>query len=227
MKSPSRTRPRATRAEPRADGGRAYRGLSPEARKAERRERLVAAGVEVFGTVGFRAATVRQICAAAGLTERYFYESCDNLAGLFEAAYDHAVDRLRAALMQAVVAAPPGFKAMAESVLRAFYGELQREPRLARIMLIEIYGAGLDRGRLYQRGVLDFAALVRALIDAHLQVDRAGLDADLVATAVVGACIHLATHWLIGGFREPLDTMVANSLAIVVAVARQIDTPPG
>jgi AcrR family transcriptional regulator len=226
MKSASRTRPRATRAEPRADGGRAYRGLSPEARKAERRERLVAAGVEVFGTVGFQAATVRQLCAAAGLTERYFYESFDNQAGLFAATYDHAVDRLRATLMQAVVTAPSGFAALAESVLRAFYGELQRDPRTARIMLIEIYGVAFDRGRLYQRGVVDFAALVRALIDAHVRVDRAGLDADLLATAVVGACIHLATHWLIGGFREPLDTMVANSLAIVLAIGRQLGPQP-
>lgn len=213
---------RAGRPARRADPGRAYRGLSPEARRAERRAKLVAAAVEVFGTTGFQAATVRQICAAAGLTERYFYESFDNQSGLFDAAYDHAVEQLRATLVQAVVGAPPGFPAMSEAVLRAFYVFLQREPRLARILLIEIYGAAKDLERLYQRGVRDFATLVRGLIDANLRVDQAGLDADLLATAVVGACTHLATRWLQGGYRESIDMMVSNSLAIVLAVGRQL-----
>lgn len=209
----------------RLDPGRAYRGLTPEARRAERRARLLAAAVEVFGTFGFRAATVRQICAAAGLTERYFYESFDNLGSLFVAAHDHGLDRLRATLVQAVVGAPPGFEAMAEAVLRAFFGHLQREPRSARILLIEVYGAAEDLDRLYQRGVRDFTALVRGLIDAHLRVDRAGLDADLLATAVVGATIHLATRWLLEGYRESLDAMVSNARAIVVAVGRPLAGP--
>lgn len=205
-----------------ADPGRAYRGQSLEARRAERRARLVAAAVEVFGSTGFQAATVRQICAVAGLTERYFYESFDNRGSLFTAAYDAAIEQLRATLVQAVVAAPAGFAAMSEAVLRAFYGSLQREPRAARILLIEIYGATQDLGRLYTRGVRDFTTLVRGLIDAHLQVDRAGLDADLLATAIVGACTHLGTRWLLDGYRAHLDTMVANSLALVLAVGRQL-----
>ncbi|MGH9792076.1 MAG: TetR/AcrR family transcriptional regulator, partial [Candidatus Acidiferrales bacterium] len=68
-------------------------------RSAERRARLIQAGVQVFGTKGFHSATVKQICAEAGLTERYFYESFENLNALFLATYDHELERLRAVLM--------------------------------------------------------------------------------------------------------------------------------
>jgi hypothetical protein len=127
--------------------------------------------------------------------------------------------------VQAVASAPRGLEPMAEAVLRAFYGSLQREPRIARILLIEIYGAVEDLDRLYQRGVRDFASLVRGVIEANLSLDEAGLDADLVATALVGASTHLATRWLLNGYLEPLDTMVSSSLAIVLAVGRQLAKP--
>ena len=42
--------------------GRPYGGVAPEARAAERRDALIRAGTRVFGTVGFRKATVRAIC---------------------------------------------------------------------------------------------------------------------------------------------------------------------
>lgn len=219
-RSPSPAAP--ARRGPGADTGRAYRGLSPAARRAERRERLLAAAAEVFGTVGFQAATVRQVCAAAGLTERYFYESFDNQRSLFGEVYDHALEGLRAELMQAVAGAAGGFEARAEAVLRAYYEALQREPRRARILLIEVYGATEDWGRLYQRGVRDFAALVRGLLEADRRVTEAGLDAELLATALVGASIHLATRWLLDGYRESLATMVGNSLALVLAVGERL-----
>lgn len=208
-----------------ADLGRAYRGLSSEARRAERRQKLIQAAVEVFGTVGFHAATVRQICAAAGLTERYFYESFDNQHSLFDAAYDHELDRLRATIVAAIAGAPRGFPQMIEAVMRAYYGILQREPRLARILLIEIYGAIQDMDRLYQRGVRDFAALMRGVIEANTRLSLGGVDAQLFTTALIGAVTHLATHWLLNGYRESLDTMVSNSLALILAVSDRLAQP--
>ena len=45
---------------------RAYRGASPHQRVEQRRARLVDAGVDVFGTIGYRAATIGHICTRAG-----------------------------------------------------------------------------------------------------------------------------------------------------------------
>ena len=52
---------------------RTFKGQSQEERKAERRRRLIEAGINAFGERGYHAVTVRELCAEAQLTERYFY----------------------------------------------------------------------------------------------------------------------------------------------------------
>src|SRR5437016_4479616 len=54
---------------------RTYKGATPRQRVEQRRALLVDAAVDVFGTIGYRAATVDHVCARAGLSKRYFYES--------------------------------------------------------------------------------------------------------------------------------------------------------
>ena len=68
-----------------SQAARPYGGLAMEERVAARRARFIEAGVELFGTQGFRGATVRGVCAAAGLTDRYFYESFPTLEALLAA----------------------------------------------------------------------------------------------------------------------------------------------
>src|ERR1700754_2161618 len=90
----------------RLDGGvgsekRRYGGASFEDRQAERRERLIAAAIEVFGRWGREGATVAAICAEAGLTARYFYESFPNRDALFIAAYQTVQAELLTQMAQA------------------------------------------------------------------------------------------------------------------------------
>src|SRR5690606_15596861 len=66
---------------------RTFRGQSTDERKAERKARFIEAGIRVFGERGFHATTVREICGAAKLTERYFYESFENMSQLFIAVF--------------------------------------------------------------------------------------------------------------------------------------------
>jgi len=74
--------------------GRIYGGLSLEDRKKQRREQFLQAGINVFGTSGFRSATVRSLCKEAKLTDRYFYESYGNLENLLKAVYEHCMTNL-------------------------------------------------------------------------------------------------------------------------------------
>jgi len=78
---------------------RPYGGLAMEERVAARRARFIEAGIELFGTQGFRGATVRGICAAAGLTDRYFYESFASLEALLADVYGTVKDGFARRLM--------------------------------------------------------------------------------------------------------------------------------
>ena len=52
-----------------------WSGVPLQDRQALRRDELIAAGVTLLGSRGGPALTVRAVCRATGLTERYFYES--------------------------------------------------------------------------------------------------------------------------------------------------------
>jgi AcrR family transcriptional regulator len=66
-----------------------------------RRDELIAAGVALLGSEAGPALTVRAVCRAAGLTERYFYESFADRDEFVRAVYDDVCARAMSTLMTA------------------------------------------------------------------------------------------------------------------------------
>ncbi len=63
-----------------AKGGRVYSGVEVDERVAQRRSRLLEAGLDILGDPrGDDDLTLRVICRRSGLAQRYFYESFDDL----------------------------------------------------------------------------------------------------------------------------------------------------
>src|SRR3954454_21644583 len=54
---------------------RVYGGLAADERSAQRRARLLEAGLDLLGSEGWAATTVTAVCTRARLTPRDFYES--------------------------------------------------------------------------------------------------------------------------------------------------------
>jgi AcrR family transcriptional regulator len=78
-----------------------WSGVSRENRLALRRDTLVAAGVQLLGDRSGPAVTVRAVCRAAGLTERYFYESFADRDEFVRAVYDDVCARAMSTLASA------------------------------------------------------------------------------------------------------------------------------
>ena|SRR5688572_26548678 len=207
---------------------RRYRGVDAQARIAERREKFLEAGLECFGTRGYHAVTVRELCAAAHLTERYFYESFEDREALFAAVYESLIARLRADLLGAIVAGPPDPEAMARAGLGVFYRLLKRDPRVARLLLLEVLSVSRDMDRLAQRATLGFGDLLQEVAFSRLD-RRSDVDVDFLATGLVGATIHIAMRWTLGGFRAPVATVIDSALGFYQAIVRQygIGNPRG
>src|SRR3546814_12873921 len=85
-----------------SESRRSYGGMTSEERSSARRERLVAATIEVLATRGETATTMTAICAEASLTERYFYESFRNRDEALMAALDQVCNEIAAAALAAV-----------------------------------------------------------------------------------------------------------------------------
>lgn len=209
--------------------GRRYRGVSEQDRKEERRLKFIQAATELFGTKGYHGSTVRSICQAAGITERYFYESFANSEDLFCATYEYLINELRMELLAATQNVEGGPEAVARRVLTAFYGFMKARPLAARITFIEVLGVSPRVDELYRSTTEGFARLLLMVAKALYarQTPDEDYSEEWLATGVVGAVIVITHRWVLEDFKTSEDVVVHNAYGIFRAVIRQwLDVPP-
>jgi len=192
---------------------RAYRGVSPEERRAQRRSKLIAAAIAVYGERGYRQATVKAVCEAAGLTERYFYESFENSEDLLITSYNAVTYKMFGDIAAAGQAAGTARGARARAMLRAYFAALQRDPLSARVFLVEIRGVSraVDKA---------FDASLRTIgqeIARHAAPDAAADE--LLQAGIVGGVMHIALRWIDQGYQPPLDSVTETALRLGMLMA--------
>lgn len=115
---------------------RPYRGQAADARSADRRARLLQAGVDLVGTHGVAAMTMRAVCREAGLSQKFFYESFTGTDDLLREVYRSTFEQARR-----VINAAGDPEADLTSRTRAGVGAAARlvrdDPRVCRILLVE------------------------------------------------------------------------------------------
>jgi AcrR family transcriptional regulator len=196
---------------------RPYRGETAEHRRSARRERLLAAGLDVLGEEGYAGTTVRGVCARARLTPRYFYESFDDLDGLLVAVFDRIVAEATAAVLAAVEAAPPDAHGMARAAIETFVRDLTDDPRRARIAFVEALGSEALMRRRFE-AMRRFSRLVAAQGGDFYGAPGDGDPlADMTATVLVGGMAELLLTWLDGSLRMSRDELVADFTELFVA----------
>src|SRR6266480_3932384 len=121
---------------------RSYGGVSAADRIAGRQEKLLDAALELYGTRGFNATGVKDICHQAGLTNRYFYESFRDARELFIATYDRATSELLTSVAQRVATAAPEPEQQVRAAIEMFVRVLADDPRIARVLCAETASAG-------------------------------------------------------------------------------------
>jgi AcrR family transcriptional regulator len=176
-----------------------YGGESARARVASRRDRLLAAGLELFGTQGYLRTTIDQVCAEAGLTKRYFYESfrsCEELLGaLLRSLWVEAAQRG----MAAVEAAQGGPESRIQQGIGAVVDYYTSDTRRGRVAFLEAVGIS-DRIEVQRReyvGVLTtlLQSYAAELLDEPVPPEQI---MRLNAGALVGAGSELVTEFLLG-----------------------------
>lgn len=198
---------------------RVWRGIPRAERVQERRGKLIEAGLEVFGTVGVRGATVGLICQQSHLTQRYFYESFPNLKALLIAVFTEVTERQHAEMARAALAARErgdGLSEAARAALTVYYQGLLADRRVARVQLVEILGGDEGTDRSYSSSVRRAADLVLLVGD----IREVGTPAvpRLIALGLIGAAVEIATMWMLSDFADPLESVVASAMVLYDAV---------
>src|SRR5690606_2654066 len=190
-----------------------YRGASTEERREDRRRRLLDAALEIIGTQGLSALTVRGVCERARVGPRFFYEAFPDLDALavtlLEQLQTSALDRARAAV--AACAGTPAERIRAG--VGAIIGELIDDPRRANIVFAQAFGSeALMRSRFASMRTV--AATIVEQTRVILDIPE-GHDTAVAATSqlITGGAAELVLVWLDGGLdvdRQGLIDLVGD-----------------
>ncbi len=118
-----------------------YGGRSESQRRADRRTRLLTAGLDLFGTEGWGTATIEKLCTSAGVATRSFYEEFASREALLLAVFEDVM----AGVVEEVTPLVTGQKTVENQVrtgLGGYVEYLTADPRRARVVHHEVRVAG-------------------------------------------------------------------------------------
>ncbi len=171
--------------------GRVYGGLSESERRADRRERLVDAGLELFGTDGWAGTTVERLCSVAGVATRSFYEEFPAREALLLAVYRHVMSEVLASLMPIAARTDLAPQERIREGVRQYVDLLTADPRRARVTHREVrLAGGLEADR--QATALLFAEVIAA----HTLQHADPVSARLLGLALTGAATEVLADWV-------------------------------
>jgi AcrR family transcriptional regulator len=106
------------------------------------RARMLDAMIHAVAEKGYAHVAVADVIERAGVSRKTFYEQFANKEDCFLAAYDTGVDRLLAAIDDALAGLAPDWLAAARRAVEVYLAGMAASPAFARAFLIEALGAG-------------------------------------------------------------------------------------
>ncbi len=176
----------------------------------------------MLGEAGIAGATMTAVCARAGLTGRYFYESFRGRNDLLLAVFDACVRELDAAIFAALDASPPTLLDRARVPARALIEVLTDDPRKARLYIESVGEPALaarraEAGRAYAALL---AEIMREFGGLTEECERAPLD--LAALVLVGGVAEAIVSWLDGAVAMSRAVLVEECARLSVAAVEAV-----
>ena len=198
---------------------RRYRGKSAEERRAERRLALVAAGLEIWQEQGWAAVTMRGVCARAGLTDRYFYESFADRDALLSTIWDQMRDQtLEMVLAAVMVHAQDSALVQLRAAIDAVVHHIADEPTRAQIIFGDHAGSEVLENR--RRDTLQLTTDL--MIQMARPFLRPGVDEQAFRVTILvglGGFTELMYAWRSGVVEADADTIIAHLYGVGTALA--------
>jgi AcrR family transcriptional regulator len=199
---------------------RQFKGMSLSERKQARREKLIEAGIEAYGTHGFFAVTVKDICTEAKLTERYFYESFKKSEELFQTIFLKLIDQLQHNVMQAIMQASTDPKKMIEAGLTALLTTLKDNPHMARIIYIDaMLVQELHNQATIHETMLRFDRMIHAFVMLMMpNINRSEREISMISTGLNGYVTQIAIRWVVSDFKPSLEDVLSSCSIVFLSL---------
>jgi AcrR family transcriptional regulator len=196
-----------------AESGRVYAGRSEDERRSDRRQRLLTAGLDLFGTEGWHGTTIERLCSAAGVATRSFYEEFASREALLNAVYEDIMTGVLMTVLPQVQASDNRNEARIRIGLEGYVRYLTEDPRRARVAHREIRVAGVlesDRAAMVRR----FAEVIAQ--EAQLEDGEAGRCLGL---ALTGAVSEVLVDWVAQPEPRPATQPMVDALVRLYVAA--------
>lgn len=189
--------------------------MSAADRIAERRRKLMDAAFDLFGTRGYAATGVKDVCREAGVTDRYFYESFADRTALFVAVFDDRVDELFQAVVAAVSAAGADPRDQLRAAIGTFLTQVTEDVRTPRLVFSEPAAVGPAADAHMRVTLRRFSRLASATAAHHMDDER---TAPLIGLALVGTLERVVVEWQDGELHTTIAAAVEECTAVFAAL---------
>ena len=124
-------------------------GVTAAQEQSPQLARLMDAGLQLFGTAGYEATTIRALCSSARVSTRDFYRHVHDRPHLFRAVFEREVRRVLSAVTLALADLPPVVEVRTRAWLQEWMGAMVADRRRYRVLYTEAVGVSeeLERHR--------------------------------------------------------------------------------
>lgn len=191
---------------------RIYSGLSGAERDAERRNRVLTAGLELIGTRGFASTSVERLCTTAKVSTRHFYVLYANKEAAFLDLYGSITARsLRAATESLVASAGEPMGIRVPRAFEAYLRPMMSDVRVARIAFVEIMAVSQ---KVEERRLAFRESLVELIVsEGSAAVARGEItdrDFRFAALSLSGSANAVVYDWALRGSRQDADAVMES-----------------
>jgi AcrR family transcriptional regulator len=173
--------------------GRRIRGLDADQRRAQRRDALLDAALDLFAEQGYLGTSIEQICQRAYVGTKSFYEVFDSRESCYVALLRRITEQTTAHMVRVLEAAPADEPAATRILIEAFAHWFADDVRLAKVTFGEgsaITPAAERQRRANRRWAAEFIESIWQRYGAGSGRTRG------VAVGVVGGLFEIVADWV-------------------------------
>ncbi len=179
--------------------------IDPAEQSRSRRERILDAAFSAFAKRGYRDTAVDDIAAAAETSKGGIYFHFPSKEAIFRELMQTTADKLVARVERAVALESEPV-AKAEAALRTVLGTFAGHRTMARVLFLDLAGAGrafqAETNNLHDR----FAALIKGYLDEAVEAGAIPrLDTEITSVVWFGALNEVVARWLRADKPGPLE----------------------
>ncbi len=194
--------------------GENYGGQSRSERANDRRTRIVAAAVHLFGTRDYEDVTVADVCAGAKVSKRYFYEHFADRETLLMDVHREKNNWLLTQVARAAPRNPANAEELLRPMMRTLVAKLVEDPDRARVIYVNAPRMETRRRGVLREDAQHFLPLVGRFTGRQADARRQ----ERMLLALIAGISEVIIDWLSRDMTEDPDiladhlTWIAKSL---------------